>query len=202
MPNIQKKKTKEKKKEKAKKKKERKKERKKAVWILLTVCSCHGRYAFQSESTLYICLNVKELLPRSRCEIWSFIDCHWTRSQNDLVRKWTLNHLAKLACSTPFAVWVRVQLQSLKLWILLFSFSWFTKQHDTQNLFVYVECSSVKYGASLFFVRKNFERKEKKEWNTKKKSDTWMGWYVRSRSCQLFYSGVPCTTLCWLYITL
>ena len=28
----------------------------------LTVCSCHVRYAFQSESTLYSCLNVKELL--------------------------------------------------------------------------------------------------------------------------------------------
>ena len=28
----------------------------------LTVSSCHVTYAFQSESTLYICLNVKELL--------------------------------------------------------------------------------------------------------------------------------------------
>ena len=36
----------------------------------LTVCSCHVTYAFQSESTLYSCLNVKELLARSRCEIW------------------------------------------------------------------------------------------------------------------------------------
>ena len=35
----------------------------------LTVCSCHVTYAFQSESTLYICLNVKELLVRSRSEI-------------------------------------------------------------------------------------------------------------------------------------
>ena len=26
------------------------------------LCSCHVTYAFQSESTLYICLNVKELL--------------------------------------------------------------------------------------------------------------------------------------------
>ena len=34
-----------------------------------TVCSCHVTYAFQSESTLYICLNVKELLARSRREI-------------------------------------------------------------------------------------------------------------------------------------
>ena len=27
----------------------------------LTVCSCHVTYMFQSESTLYSCLNVKEL---------------------------------------------------------------------------------------------------------------------------------------------
>ena len=26
--------------------------------VHMTVCSCHGTYAFQSESTLYICLNV------------------------------------------------------------------------------------------------------------------------------------------------
>ena len=36
---------------------------------LLTVCSCHVTYAFESESTLYSCLNVKELLARSRREI-------------------------------------------------------------------------------------------------------------------------------------
>ena len=35
----------------------------------LTVCSCHVTYTFQSESTLYSCLNVKELLARSRREI-------------------------------------------------------------------------------------------------------------------------------------
>ena len=32
----------------------------------LTVCSCHDTYAFQSESTLYSCLNVKELLARTK----------------------------------------------------------------------------------------------------------------------------------------
>ena len=37
--------------------------------INLTVCFCHVTYAFQSESTLYSCLNVKELLARSRCEM-------------------------------------------------------------------------------------------------------------------------------------
>ena len=36
---------------------------------VLTVCSYHVTYAFQSESTLYSCLNVKELLARSRREI-------------------------------------------------------------------------------------------------------------------------------------
>ena len=33
------------------------------------VCSCHVTYTFQSESTLYSCLNVKELLARNRREI-------------------------------------------------------------------------------------------------------------------------------------
>ena len=70
-------------------------------WVLicttqLTVCSCHVTYAFQSESTLYSCLNVKELLARSRCIISSLSDCNLTRTQNHLVRKRTLNHLAKL----------------------------------------------------------------------------------------------------------
>ena len=63
----------------------------------LTVCSCHVTYAFESESTLYSCLNVKELLARSRREIWRWSVCNWTRTQNHLVLKRTLNHLAKLA---------------------------------------------------------------------------------------------------------
>ena len=50
---------------------------------LLTVCSCHVTYAFQSESTLYSYLNVKELLARSRREIWSLAKwlsvCLWTK---------------------------------------------------------------------------------------------------------------------------
>ena len=72
------------------------------LWVLictvhLTVCSYHVTYAFQSESTFYSCLNVKELLARSRREIWSLSDCNWTRTRNHLVHKRTLNHLAKLA---------------------------------------------------------------------------------------------------------
>ena len=64
--------------------------------LTCTVCSCHVTYAFQSESTLYSCLNVKELLARKRHEIWILSDCNWTRTYNHLVHKQTFNHLAKL----------------------------------------------------------------------------------------------------------
>ena len=63
----------------------------------MTVCSYHITYEFQNESTLYICLNVKELLARNRYDIWSLNDCNGTRTHNHLVRKRTLKYLAKLA---------------------------------------------------------------------------------------------------------
>ena len=56
------------------------------IFAVLTVCSCHVTYAFQSEFTLYSCLNVKELLAESRCKIWRWSDCNWNRTQNHLVR--------------------------------------------------------------------------------------------------------------------
>ena len=59
--------------------------------IFITVC-CHLTYTFQSESTLYSSLNVKELLA---CWNWNFCDCNWNRTHNHLVHKWTLDHLAK-----------------------------------------------------------------------------------------------------------
>ena len=40
-----------------------------ATLVLLVVCSYHVTHAFQSESTLYSCLNVKELLAQNRREI-------------------------------------------------------------------------------------------------------------------------------------
>ena len=65
------------------------------------------------------CLNVKEILARSRPEIWSLSDCNWTRTHSHLVHKQTLNHLAKLVEWLSVSLWtkwlwVRVQLQSLK----------------------------------------------------------------------------------------
>ena len=71
-------------------------------WVLFCtvhfkVYSCHATYAFQSESTLFISLNVKELLAQSRREICRWSDCNWARTYNHLVLKETFNHLAKLA---------------------------------------------------------------------------------------------------------
>ena len=54
-----------------------------------------------------------------------------------------------------------------------------------ENLFVYVECSTVKHAASRFSVKKIKEQEWKKK-KEKKESDTWMNWYLRSRSCQFF----------------
>ena len=45
------------------------------------------RFRVNPQSTLYSCLNVKELLARNRREIWSWSDWNWSRAQNHLVRK-------------------------------------------------------------------------------------------------------------------
>ena len=86
----------------------------------MSVCSCHVTYAFQNESKLCSCLNVKGLLARIRHEIWSLSDCNWTRTHNHLVRKQILSHLSKLASLSKWLsvrfwtkwLWVWVQLQS------------------------------------------------------------------------------------------
>ena len=69
----------------------------------LTVCSYHVRYPFQSESTLYICLNFIEHLAQNRPDISSLSDCNRARTHNHLVGKITLNHLTKL---TKWLSWV------------------------------------------------------------------------------------------------
>ena len=72
-------------------------------WNQLTVCSYHVTYAFQSESILYNCLNVKELLAWSRRVIWSLSDWNWLSVR--LRTKW---------------FWVRVQFESLIVFIFVF----------------------------------------------------------------------------------
>ena len=62
-----------------------------------TVCYYYVMYAFQSESTLYSCLNIKELLARNKRDIWSLSDSNGIRTHNHLVGKRTLNQLGKPA---------------------------------------------------------------------------------------------------------
>ena len=77
-----------------------------------TVSSCHVTYAFRSESTLYICLNVKEFLAQNRQDIWSLSDCKGTRTHNHLVCKGTLNHLELFYLSNN---WFRKLVSSLSI---------------------------------------------------------------------------------------
>ena len=73
-------------------------------------------YEFQSESTLYSCLNVKELLAQNKCDIWSLSDSNGIRTHNYLVCKTALNHLAKLA---SLAKWLSFHLQTKLQWVRL-----------------------------------------------------------------------------------
>ena len=59
----------------------------------LTVCYYLAMYAFQSEFTLYSCLNVKELFARNRCNIWSLSYSNRIRAHNHLVCKGTLKRV-------------------------------------------------------------------------------------------------------------
>ena len=79
----------------------------------LNLCYCHVTYAFQSQTTLYSCLNVKELLAWNKRDMWSFSDCNGIRTHKHLVRKRTLNHLYKLV---SLAKWLSFLLQT---WLLI-----------------------------------------------------------------------------------
>ena len=73
---------------------------------MLTVCSYHVTCTFQSESTLYSCLNAKELLAWSRRDTWSLSGSNGIWTHSHLFCKQTLNHLAKL--SVCLNVWLFV----------------------------------------------------------------------------------------------
>ena len=91
----------------------------------LTVCSYHVIYAFQSESTLYSCLNVKELLAQNRCDIWNLSDCSGTWTHNhmkcicDLIRTYSqMHHIDKYSQHRPiiWPVWPNV-------WVFIYKLS-------------------------------------------------------------------------------
>ena len=54
-----------------------------------------SRTGFRVNPHSIVCLDVKELLAQSRRHIWSLSDSNRIRTHNQLVRKWTLNHLRK-----------------------------------------------------------------------------------------------------------
>ena len=91
----------------------------------MIVCYYHVTYAFESESTLYTCLNVKEVLPWNRRYIWSLSDKNGIRTHNHLVCIRTLNHLASLG------KWLSVRLQTTRLWVgMSYKYCWSNLPHD------------------------------------------------------------------------
>ena len=52
-----------------------------------TVCYYYVAYPFQSESTLYSYLSVKEFLAWNRRDIWSLSDSNGIRTHNHLVNE-------------------------------------------------------------------------------------------------------------------
>ena len=63
----------------------------------LTAFSYHVEYAFQSESTFYSCLNVKELFPQKMHDIWYLSDCNVTQTHNHILLKQTHNNIDQQA---------------------------------------------------------------------------------------------------------
>ena len=103
--------------------------------------SCHVR--FSEWTTLYSCLNVKKLLVQSRREISSLRDCTWTRTQNHLVNKhptiWS--NLSSVRLRTKW-FWARVQLQSFKLLVILFTITLHARK-DVFNQFVHITDTNI-----------------------------------------------------------
>ena len=59
------------------------------IWTVhLPVCCYHVTYTFQSESTLYSCLNVKEVFARNRRDIWSLSESNGIPTHNHLRPVW------------------------------------------------------------------------------------------------------------------
>ena len=63
-----------------------------------------SRTSFRVNPHRIVYLNVKKLLARSRCHIWSLTDSNEFRTHNHLVRKRTLKYFAKLAKWLSFVV--------------------------------------------------------------------------------------------------
>ena len=67
-----------------------------SVWCIWLDVIIMSRTSFRVNLNSIVWLNIKKLLARIRRHIWSLNDINEIRTQNHLVCKRTLNHLAKL----------------------------------------------------------------------------------------------------------
>ena len=78
--------------------------------LISTVCYYHVKYAFQSESTLYSCLNVKKLFALNRRNISSLSDSNTIRTHSHLVRPLatTTGQMTELCCEylSVWCIWL------------------------------------------------------------------------------------------------
>ena len=88
-----------------------------STYLCDAVCYYRVTYVFQSESTLHSCLNAKELLGRSKCNIQVLSDSNGIRTLNPLLRKITLNHSTHPAQS--FGQFGRMVECSLTNWVVV-----------------------------------------------------------------------------------
>ena len=176
-------------------------------WVLIctvhfNVCSCHVTYAFQSESTLYSCLDVKELLARSRCKIWTLSYCNTTWTWNHLVCKRTLNHLVKLVKWLSCMFWVLTCTVHLNLCSSHVTYV-FQSDHESNSfknfLFKITQLSPWKIYGYFFARSATFKGKH---------SFLWVPYFSISGEvsdmryfCKgsLFTNGIKCCDFCWIY---
>ena len=77
-----------------------------------------SRTSFRVNPHSIVCLNVKERFSRNRHHIWSFLsDSNNIPNHNHLVRKRTLNHLAKLVFKVSLVKWLSVRLRDKWWWV-------------------------------------------------------------------------------------
>ena len=82
------------------------------IWLYAIVMS---RTCFRMSPHSIVCLNVKELFARNRCDIWSLSGSNGVQTHNHLVRKWKLNHLP--SWSNDWAVlWVLTCMEQAKVY--------------------------------------------------------------------------------------
>ena len=64
------------------------------IWLYVITMS---RTSLGMNRHITVCLNVMELFAQSSCDVWTLNDSSMIQTYNQLVRKQTLIHLAKLS---------------------------------------------------------------------------------------------------------